>query len=58
MQAKSLSENPALGDFYGTGVEIWAGLAVLKKRVWADFEQLLSFMFSGAKKCKFFLKTL
>ena len=27
-------------------------LAVLKKRVWADYEQLLRVVFSGAKKCE------
>jgi hypothetical protein len=38
-----------VGDFYGTGIEIWAclgQLAVLKKKVWADYEQLLRVVFS------------
>ena len=37
-----------MGDFHGTGIEIWAGfglelgpLAVPKKKVWANYEQLL-----------------
>jgi hypothetical protein len=30
---KSLYINHALSNFYGTGIEIWAG--------WADYEQLL-----------------
>ena len=44
-----------MGDFYGTGVEIWAGSRPIgsnekKPRFWAVYEQLLRcfFMFSGA----------
>ena len=25
LQPKSLERSPAVGDFYGTGIEIWAG---------------------------------
>jgi hypothetical protein len=50
-----------VGDFYGTRIEIWAGLgpdlvrlALLKKKtIWADYEQLLWPFFSsfrGQKK--------
>ena len=34
-----------MGDFYGTGIEIWAGFGPVgitgKKEIWADYEQLL-----------------
>ena len=30
-----------MGDFYGTGIEIWAG-----NKIWADYEQLLRPVFS------------
>ena len=53
-----------VGDFYGTGIEIWAGfgldlgwLALLEKRVWADYEQFLRVVFScysGKKELIFF----
>ena len=53
-----------MGDFYGTGIEIEAGLWLIgntEKRVWAD-EQLLRVFFScfqGQKKMlDFFFKTL
>jgi hypothetical protein len=39
-----------MGDFYGTEIEIWARLgrlAVLKKKVWANYEQLLRVVFSS-----------
>ena len=33
-----------MGDFYGTGIEIWAGFGPVgiteKKEIWADYEQL------------------
>ena len=33
-----------MGDFYGTGIEIWAGFGPVgiteKKKIWADYEQL------------------
>ena len=44
-----------MGDFYGTGIEIWAGFGPIgntEKRVWADYEQLLR----GKKYFRFFLK--
>ena len=48
-----------MGDFYGTGTEIWAGFGPIvsneKKRIWADYEQLLRPVFSlffGKKKKK------
>ena len=43
-----------MGDFFETGIVIWAGIR-LKKRVWADYEQLLRVVFScfqGQKKFK------
>ena len=39
-----------MGDFYGTGIEIWAkfGLVgITKKNIWADYEQLLRPVFSS-----------
>ena len=46
-----------MGDFYGTGIEIWAGFGLVgiteKKEIWADYEQLLRPVFScfdGQKK--------
>ena len=54
-----------MGDFYGTGIEIWTGFGLIgstEKSVWSDYEQLLRvffFIFSGAKKfVKIFLGTL
>ena len=47
-----------MGDFYGTGIEIWAGfgpIGITEKKIWADYEQLLGqlfFMFLSAKKIK------
>ena len=38
-----------MGDFYGTGIEIWAGLGLVgitEKKNWADYEQVLSPVFS------------
>ena len=29
MQTKSLERSPAVGDFYGTGIEIWAGFGLV-----------------------------
>ena len=51
-----------MGDFYGTGIEILAGFGpiesmYLRKRVWVDYEQLLSVLFHvfrGKKNFKFF----
>ena len=45
-----------VGDFYGTGIEIWAGfgpVGITEKKNWADYEQLLRADFScfqGQKK--------
>ena len=45
-----------MGDFYGTGMEIWAGfwpVGITKKKIWADYEQLFMPVFSsfhGQKK--------
>ena len=53
-----------MGDFYGTGIEIWAGFGPIgstEKRVWADYEQILGWffhVFRGKKNVKIFLKTL
>ena len=36
-----------MGDFYGTGIEIWAGFGPIgntEKRVWADYEQLFKML--------------
>ena len=44
-----------MGDFYGTGIEIWAGfgpVGITEKKIGADYEQILrpfSVMFSWAK---------
>ena len=38
-----------MGDFYGTGIEIWAGVGQIgntEKMVWADYEQLLRVVLS------------
>ena len=52
-----------MADFYGTGIEIWAGFGPVgnseKKEAWADYEQLLRPVFlclHGQKKIN--LKTL
>ena len=58
MRAKSLQRSPAVGDSYGTGIEIWAGFGPvgnIEKKVWADYEQLLRVFFScfqGQKNVK------
>ena len=40
-----------VGDFYGTGIEIWTGFGPVgiteKKNIWADYEQLLRPFFSS-----------
>ena len=47
-----------MGDFYGTGIEIWAGfgpVGITEKKVWADYEQLVRSVFlkfHGQKKKK------
>jgi len=46
-----------VGDFYGTGIEIWAGFGPIGstgKRAWADYEQLFGVVFpcfQGPKTC-------
>ena len=51
-------------DFYGTGIEIWAGFGPIgrtEKRVLADYEQLLRVffhVFRGKKNVKIVLKAL
>ena len=43
LQAKSLQRSPAVGDFYGTGIETWAGfgpVGITKKIIWADYGQV------------------
>ena len=45
-----------MGDFYGTGFEIWAGfgpVGINEKKNWVDYDQILGhffFKFSCAKK--------
>ena len=47
-----------MGDFYGTGIEFWAGLGpvgITEKKIGADYEQLFRPVFSsfhGQKKRK------
>jgi hypothetical protein len=45
-----------VGDFYGTGIEVWAGFgpigSIEKKRVSADYEQILRLVFSRAKNLR------
>ena len=39
-----------MGDFYGTGIEIWAvfgPVGITEKNIWADYEQLLRPVFSS-----------
>ena len=40
-----------MGDFYGTGIEIWAGFGPVgtteKKEIWADYEQFFGPGFSN-----------
>ena len=50
MQAKSLQRSRAVGDFYGTGIEIWAGFGPVR--------QLLRPVFSCFHGQIFFLKPL
>ena len=53
-----------MGDFYGTGIEIWAGfgpVGITEKKILADYEQLFRlvfFKFSLAKKKEKKQKTL
>ena len=55
-QSHSLYRSLAVGDFYGTGIKIWAGFGqvgitekIIFGRLWATFETGF-FMFSWAKK--------
>ena len=47
-----------MGDFYGTGIEIWAGfgpVGINEKKIWANYEQLLRPViscFHGQKEIK------
>ena len=37
-------------DFYGTGIEIWAGsgpVGINEKKIWVDYDQLLGHFFSS-----------
>ena len=42
-----------MGDFYGTGIEIWAGFGPVgitektKKKIWANYEQFFKPLFSS-----------
>ena len=53
-----------MGDFYGTGIEIWAGFGPIgstEKKVWFNSEQLLRVTFScfqGQKKMSFLSKNI
>ena len=52
-----------MGDFYGTGIEIWAGfrlVGITEKKNWADYEQFLKPFFScfHGQKIKDKIKTL
>ena len=52
-----------MGDFYGTGIEIWAGFGPVgntEKKTWADYEQLFKVFFScfQGQKFKKKMKTL
>ena len=50
MQSKSLQRSPAVGDFYGTGIEIWAGFGPVR--------QLLRPFFSCFHEQKKILKSI
>ena len=43
-----------VGDFYGTGIEIWAGFGRVgiteKKKIWADYLRPVFQVFMGKKK--------
>ena len=47
-----------MGDFYGTGIKIWAGfgpVGITEKKIWANYEQIFRPVFSsfrGQKKIK------
>ena len=50
-QPKSLEKSHAAVDFYGTGIEIWAGFGLAGiseiKNIWANYEQHLRLVFSS-----------
>jgi hypothetical protein len=50
LKAKSLERSPPVGDFYGTGIEIWAGFGPVR--------QLLRPVFSCFHGQKFFFKNI
>ena len=39
-----------MGDFYGIGIEMWAGFGLVgiteKRKIWANYEQLFMLVFS------------
>ena len=41
-KAKSLYRSPAVGDFYGTGIEIWAGFAPVSSTEKKRFGPIMS----------------
>ena len=48
-----------MGDFYGTGIDIWAGFGMIgiaeKIKIWADYKPLLDYFFKvfmGKKELK------
>ena len=49
-----------MGDFYGTGIEIWAGFGPLgiTEKKWVNYGQLLKLKFSYFHGQKNVLKTL
>ena len=51
---KSLYMSQAVSNFYGTEIEIWAGLlfGITEKNIWADYEQLLRAVFSCFQRQK------
>ena len=50
-----------MGDFYGTGIEIWAGfgpVVITEKKNLADYKQLLRLFFSCFHGQKILFKTI
>ena len=65
IQAKLLQRSPVVGDFYGTGIEIWAGFELIgsttKKgsgSIMSNFWRWFFDVFRGKRNIKIFLKTL
>ena len=51
IESKSLHISCAVSNFYGTEIEIWAGFGLVgnsEKKIWADYEQLLRSVYTGA----------